>query len=368
MKPFRIHPASLKPLVRACLLAIGLGAALHAQAGKNDVLAVGDLSDNSVRFFDAHTGKLLKRPLVEPGSAGLIGPMGVLHDQRRNEWIVANQNLEQPFPGEILRYDAAGKPLGALVPRTDPNAPFAPRGLVLLDKGRERILVVPDMGDIGVPGKLLAYRVVGTRASFIANLDPNIRKPGTTPAFHPRGIVLGPDGYLYVTIRNIPEPCGGSILRFDPKKLKFVDTLITNPVDCNANLNDLHRPEGLAFAPDGDLYVTSFRRIPELCNCVDNSKILVIPKHQRRSGKIRLPLERIDLHRTDEPLVFAQALLFGPRGNLFVPITNTGEVRRYNVQTRAYWSFVPQGRGLGEPWYLSFGKTDTATLEYGSRD
>ena len=368
MKPFRAIHASLKLLLRTSLLIIGLGTALHAQAAKGDVLAVGDLSDNSVRFLDARTGELLKRPLVEPGSGGLLGPMGILHDKRRNEWLVVSQNLDEPLPGEILRYDAAGKPLGALVPRTDPNAPLTPRGMVLLGNGAVRILFVADLGDIGVTGKLLAYLVVGTRATFIANLDPNLSKPGTTPPFHPRGVVLGPDGYLYVAIRNLPEPCGGSILRFDPRKLRFVDILISNPVDCNANVNDLQRPEALVFSPAGDLYITSFRQTPELCNCVDNSKILIIPKQDRRSGRIRLPLDRIDLHRTDEPNVYAQAILFGPRGNLFVPISNTGEVRRYDVQTKAYRTFVPLGQGLGEPWYLSFRKTDPATLAYGDRD
>lgn len=368
MKPlFRTRSASLKNLVGAALLLMGLGCTTHPHDGRNDVLAIGDGSDNSVRFFDAHTGNLLPRPLVEPGSGGLIGPMGILHDRPRREWLVVNQNVGQPFPGVILRYDADGKPLGALVPSSDPNAPWAPRGMVLLGKGRERILIVADLGDIGLTGKLLAYRVVGTRARFIANLDPNIDKPGTTPPFHPRGVVLGPDGYLYVSIRNIPEPCGGSILRFDPKTLRYVDTVLSNPVDCKANVNDLQRPEGLVFSPGGDLYVTSLWRFPELCDCLDNNKILIIPKKELRSGKVRLPIKRIDLHRPDEPVVFAQALLFGPRGKLYVPILNTGEVRRYDVDTKAYTSFVPPGGGVAEPWWLSFGKTNSATLQYEGR-
>jgi WD40 repeat protein len=363
---FRTSPAALKNLAGTALLLMSLGCATHTQDGKGDVLAIGDISDYSVRFFDAKTGRPLERPLIAPGSGGLAGPMGILHDQRRREWLVANLVLEQPVPGEVLRYDAAGNPLGALVSGNDPNAPFNPRGMVLLGKGRERTLIVADIGDFDLSGKLLAYRVSGTRATFIANLDPNIDRPGTTPPFHARGVVLGPDGYLYVSIRNLPEPCGGSILRFDPRTLRYVDTVLSNPVDCNANVNDLQRPEGLVFSPDGDLYVTSFRRLPELCNCADNNKILIIPKKDLRSGKIRLPLDRIDLHRPDQPIVYAQALLFGPRGDLFVPMSNTGEVRRYDPDTKAYRSFVPVGGGLVEPWFLSFGRTDPATLKYGT--
>lgn len=359
MKPIRAIFSSLTILFQALLLTLGIGVSLNSHAHGTDVLAVGDLSDDSVRFFDARTGRLLQRPLIAPASGGLHGPMGILFDAHRKEWIVANQNFDLPFSGEILRYDVSGKPLGALIPRTDLDAPLAPRGIVLVRNRNSRILFVADLGDVGVPGKLLAYRVTGTRASLIANLDPNLKRPGSTAPFHPRGIVLGPDGYLYVSIRSLPDPCGGSILRFDPKKLEFKDVLITNPVDCSANVNDLHRPEGLVFSPGGDLYVTSFQKDPS-----DTDKILIISKEDRRKGKIHLPLDRIDLFTAGEPRAYAQALLFGPHGHLFVPISNTGEVRRYNVEAKRYWTFVPVRRGLGEPWYLSFARTNPATLAY----
>lgn len=365
MKPLGTSPAFLRLIFPAVLLMTGLGTSANTLAHSSDVLAVGDTGDDSVRFFDASTGKLLPDPLIAPGSGGLHGPRGILHDAQRKEWIVSNQNVDQPYPGEILRYDAHGKPLGALVPRTDPYAPYAPRGIVLLKNDANNLLFVADMGDVGVPGKLLAYRVRGKQATFIANLDPNLKTPGKTGPFHPRGIVLGPDGYLYVSLFNLPEPCGGSVVRFDPKKLAFKDVLISNPADCNANVNDLHRPEGLVFSPRGDLYITS-GSVPVVSFCAD--KILIIPKHAWRAGRFHLPLQRIDLYKEGEPPAFAQALLFGPRGHLFVPIANTGEVRRYNVETKAFWTFVPAGRGLGRPWYLSFARTNPATLAYRDDD
>jgi hypothetical protein len=81
----------------------------------------------------------------------------------------------------------------------------------------------------------------------------------------------------------------------------------------------------------------------------------------------------------------AQTLLFGPGGRLFVPISDinqngdenttvngseTGSVRRYNVETRTFDVFVPpnaQGGALRSPWYLTFGKTDPGTLVYDER-
>jgi hypothetical protein len=57
---------------------------------------------------------------------------------------------------------------------------------------------------------------------------------------------------------------------------------------------------------------------------------------------------------------FGQALLFGPHGFLYVPITgpaigigrppvgsSTGEVRRYNVHSKKFHVFVPPGAPLG---------------------
>ena len=68
--------------------------------------------------------------------------------------------------------------------------------------------------------------------------------------------------------------------------------------------------------------------------------------------------------------VFAQALLFGPDGKLFVPISgsdpnHTGEVRSYDFTTNPPTQavVVPAGT-LKAPWYLMFGRTNSATLGY----
>ena len=60
-----------------------------------------------------------------------------------------------------------------------------------------------------------------------------------------------------------------------------------------------------------------------------------------------------------------------PQGYLFVPITgngpDSGSVRRYNVATQTFDVFVPPNAADGsmvQPWYLTFGKTNPATLVY----
>jgi hypothetical protein len=122
----------------------------------------------------------------------------------------------------------------------------------------------------------------------------------------------------------------------------------------NASCPALHRPEGLAFGPDGKLYVTSFR-----ADSTDTDKIVIFES----DGTCR---DKIELDAVGGPRAFAQALLFGPGGRLFVPISNTGEVRRYDVRSKQFQSFVNAATGpLQAPWYLTFGNTDPRTLEYG---
>ncbi|WP_394138818.1 NHL repeat-containing protein [Cytobacillus oceanisediminis] len=132
------------------------------------------------------------------------------------------------------------------------------------------------------------------------------------------------------------------------------------------NENKLHRPEGLVFGPDDNLYITSFRDITDVD---DTDKILIF------DGGTGEYIDKIDLYASGNPRAFAQAILFGPGGDLFVPITggdesNTGSVRIYDVESKMLKAvLVPPASAdgpLGEPWYLTFGNTNPATLAYQS--
>lgn len=332
------------------VLVVALGIIPKANAGQPqnvDSLYIGDAKDSTVKRFDVPSGEF-GDTLVTHDSGGLNSPRGLLFDQTGN-LLVANQNVNLPIPGEILRYDGkTGKFLGALVPSTDPNTPFAPRGIVL---GNNNTLYVADLiaSDNKSPGRVARYDA--STGAFLGNLDTT----GFTGQFYPRSLVFGPDGMLYVSVRNIPSPLGGEVLRFDPTTGKFLNIFVASD-----STNDLNRPEGLVFGPDGNLYITSFRT-----DTSDTDKIL------RFNGAAGTYLDKIDLappealggHRS-----YAQALLFGPGGLLYVPITGddpqtTGTVRRYDVTKGQFDIFVPSAH-LGQPWYLIFGKTNSATLAY----
>jgi hypothetical protein len=322
-----------------CLLSTGTSAVA-------ETLYIGDGTDNTVKKFDPTTGAY-EGVLVSSGSQSLQGPRGLIF-RNDGELLVVNQNVNLPINGAILRYNGiAGDPLGALVSASDPHAPFAPLGMVL---GANHTLYVGDSGNLdGITlGRLARFN--SDSGAFLGDLKPT----GFSGDFYPRGVVIGPDGLVYASVRNIALT-GGEIMRWDPVTGNFLGSFVTS----NAT-NDLNRPLGLVFGPDGNLYVASFR-----ANANDNDKILEF------NGATGAYIGKIDLDQVGQPREFAEALLFGPGGKLFVPITgfgpDTGEVRRYDVSTGAFDVFIPpsaQGGPLGQPWFLTFRDTDPATLDY----
>jgi hypothetical protein len=335
-KPAPRTPLSVERLEDRTLLS----AATHANPG--DVLLIGDGTDNTVKQYDATTGAP-EGNLVASGSQGLLGPRGLLF-RNDGQLLAVNQNVGLTIPGEVLRYNGiTGAPLGALVSATDAHAPYAPRGMVL---GPNHTLYVADDGNLDgvILGRVARFN--SETGAFLGDLQPT----GFTGDFYARADVIGPDGLLYVTVRNI-APTGGEIMRWDPATGNFLGTFVAS----NAG-NDLNRPEGIAFGPDGNLYVVSFR-----ADARDTDKILEF------NGQTGAYLDKIDLDQVGQPRAAPQALLFGPGGRLFVAITSggpdTGAVRSYDVAAKTFTNFEAPGT-LGQPWYLTFGNTDPGTLAY----
>lgn len=334
-------------------------------------LFIGDAGDNSVKQFDA--SGTYGGPFVASGSAGLSGPRGMIFTER--QLVVVNQNVNTPYNGEVLRYDAeTGTYIGKLVSSTDLNAPFAPRGIVR--GGRGNAFYVADMLGTTSPCANGSVKVYDDAGAFLGSLSPDPRV--FTDVFHPRGLVFGPDGLLYVSssgcFDGVPptyplyDATGGNILRFRfderTRKFKFLDVFASNK-----SVPYLHRPEGLVFDKRGNLWVTSFRKDPN--NPTDTDKILEL------DGKSAALVGKIELDRATPtaPRATAQAIIFGPGGNLYIPISGgdpltTGQVRRCNPRTKECQVIVQanaSGGALQSGWYLIFRKSDSATLKYGGQ-
>jgi hypothetical protein len=344
----------------------------------NDFLYVGDAVSRTVVRFNANTGA--SSVFVPSIDVPLDTPRGLVFDPRKGpngDLLLVDQNTAASvadLTGEVLRYRRSdGIFLGALVAPTEwdvvptPIQPLAPRGMVV----EGHIVYVADQGDSdtdndGVdddpalfPGRVTRWHV--QTGAFLGDLSIS-----GFPAnnFHARGIAFGPDGNIYVS--SIPTttivPAGGHILRFNPKTGAFLNVVVDgSSYDCNFS-----RPEGLTFGPDGRLYIATFRAVPTDTAFIDKIVIVEISK-----GKGTC-VDEIELDAVgDVDRVFAQALIFGPKKRLFVPIAgngpDTGAIRRYDVKTKQFDTFVQplaDGGPLEQPWYLTFGKTNPATLAY----
>jgi DNA-binding beta-propeller fold protein YncE len=329
-----------------------------------DTLYVGDGGDNTVKSFNAKSGTndsaqtfvpkvAPESPLSGPSIFGLLVAGG--------ELIVVNQNNGTQFPGDIQQFLLrTGKFADFLVEKHDPDAPFIPHAAILLNSVLYVCNITGNATDPAEPGAIYVFAGNG---AFLGKLAPPPFLPNLAKRFFPRGIVLNPrDGLLYVS--NCPNFTrasgagnGGQVLKFDPGTLQFKGLFI----DDTGSIGGLNRPDGLVFGPHGNLYVTSFRFNS---NPLDPAAVDSIRVYDR-FGRF---LESILLYKSGEPRAFAQAILFGPDGKLFVPISgggpSTGEIRQYDIRTKKYDVFVKAG-DLISPQYLTFGRTDSATLAYG---
>jgi sugar lactone lactonase YvrE len=344
----------------ACLL-LGVSALSAAQEDWDDdvQLYIGDVGDDTVKMFDGKTGDFLG-DLVTSGSGGLSGPMGMIF--KGGKLLLANQNFGFDN-GEVLRYQwRTGDFVDALVASDDPNAPYAPRGIVRSPSGNQ--LYVADVGtqgyDCANEGRVARYRL--SNGTYLGDFD----RDGFDAPFYPRGLVLGPDGLLYVSAFGCPysgNPLGlliGFVLRFDPRTGMFVDVFASNET-----IPELHRPEGLVFDEDGNLWVTSFR-----ADADDNDKILELSGPDNPNpGELKRVLPLADPVNEGGVRAYAQAILFGPDGDLFIPIsggdaTTAGEVRRCETSDLSCETLIPADGTLIAPYYLTFGRTDPSTLDY----
>jgi hypothetical protein len=315
---------------------------------------VGDGGHNTVERFNADTGAHVDTFIK--GSKSLDGPRGMLFDGD-GHFLVANQNVNRGKPGEIMEYDAGtGAFVGEVVPFQDANAPFAPRGIVLKD----HVLYVAnftsgntDKAGVAPDGNVARYDA--TTGQFLGNLAPPTGFPGQ---FNPRGIAFGPDGKLYVSVMDSSNLSAGHIVQFDvgAGTSSIFAANDGDGVNEPGEAVDLHRPEGLTFGPDGRLYVTSFRS-----NANDIDRVLVL------DGTTGAQSDSINLDQVGQPRAYAQSIVFGPGGALYVPISgngpDTGAIRSYDVTTKSFSNFEAPGT-LTEAWYVTFGSTDPATLAY----
>jgi DNA-binding beta-propeller fold protein YncE len=334
----------------------------------SDSLYISDNGDNTIKVIDTadRTGSVFI-PKTDAGQNYVLkGPKGVI--AVGETLYVANQYVNTNANGEIIKFDkATGAFEGYLVKHSDRNAPYAPRGIVLSPDGNSiYVASYVSKGDKEqgenphvhfTPGYISQYNLADGK--LIKKYSPPAGFLGVNE-FNPRGLVFhGAKLYVSVTDDLFVDNNVGYVLSCTCKPGDNSWTIVVASNKDNNYESGLHRPEGLAFSPDGEqLWVTSFRRLNSDGSIVDPDQLIAY--NPTTGAKV----DSIPLYQSGQPRAFSQAIVFGPDGKLFVPITNTGELRSYDVSDHTYSVITSAGSPLKAPLYLSFGDTNPSTLDY----
>jgi len=121
------------------------------------------------------------------------------------------------------------------------------------------------------------------------------------------------------------------VLRYDATTGRFVGVF--------ASGYGMANPNGIAYGPDGNLYVGNG----------DEARVL---KFDGQTGDF---LGSFVTPATGGGLANCRAIAFGPDGNLYVDSGSTNQVLAYDGRTGAFLRVAAQGRGLNGPVGLTFG-------------
>jgi hypothetical protein len=287
-------------------------------------------SRNGGAIYNDAGSVVLSGCTLSGNSAG--GDGGAIVNTAGSEALLISTNT--PNAPEVLHYDSTiGAPIGSGVFTSSAGG----GGLTFGPNGN---LFIP--GNLPIPGGGGVLEFNGTTGAPVGN---GVFVPGAPGAFD---LAFGPNGNLFVTSRftgpNLGNGATGQVLEFDGK----TGAPIGNGIFVQGGTAGLYDPYGLAFGPNGNLFV------------VDGSNARVL----QYDGTTGAPVGTGVFLPSGTASV---GLAFGPNGNLFVGNGNVeagqgpfpGKILEFNSTTGAPVGsgiFVPAGSSaLKDPLGMAFG-------------
>jgi len=320
-------------------------------------LLVGSFYSDQILSYNETSGAF-EGVLVQHKSAGLTGPRGLVLGNDGDLYVNSGKIFAGPSNSSLLVFDGTtGDLQSALITKGGPNGQ--------LTYGDARGLV------FGPDGYLY---VASAAQNNILQIDPQTGTIGkafvpTGEIVHPDGLVFGPDWNLYVT-----DAYGNSVLRFEgPTSPDGLQPGTPLPSAGNTGAffvpsasGGLDHPASVVFGPDGNLYVESglFSGTPNVLR-FDGHFGAPLPS-AANSGATFVAVGSGGLSTP-------HGVIFGPDDNLYVSNgfsikdkSLPGSVLRYDGRTGEFLNtFVPEGSGGYQgAAFLIFSETDPVTLLY----
>jgi outer membrane protein assembly factor BamB len=185
--------------------------------------------------------------------------------------------------------------------------------------------------DAGSVNEVQQYTDSGT---FVGNLIPN-SFPANGGLSTPEGLAYGPDGNLYVA-----SFANGNVLAYNGQNGTYLGAFATSP-------QMVQSVDGLQFGPNGNLYVSNFNQvsgnaaIQEFSGPTTGTPGALVATFNVPYGNGSVG------NGVSGPLDIA----FAPNGNILVSSSATNEILQYNATTGAFLgALVPAGElGLNLP-------------------
>lgn len=308
------------------LTVLGLVLSSGPRARADGFLLVTSRGNDSILRYNATTGAFID-VFVASGSGGLAGvDLGIA---RRSD---GNIYVNSFFNHAIMRYDGTtGEPLpsegnpGAQFVASGSGGLLGPEGIQF---GSDGNLYVASLGEDSV--KLYD----GTTGGFLHPFVPSASGGLTSP----HDLHFGPDGNLYVDNFDFP----GTVWRYDPTRGEPLPATGRSDADFIPPKDGDAVAAGFAFGLDGNVYV-AFN--------IDFFGFAFIEKYSGTTGDD----QGVFVPVGSGGLFYVDGIAFGPDGNLYVTDFGNDQVLRFDGTTGAFLDvFIQPGNGLSLPAGLLF--------------
>lgn len=291
-------PNLFKSILPLTVFAAVLNFATPQAEARRTELYVTSLGSDQVLRYDADTGNFLGAFISSGGE--LDAPDGFVFGPDGNAYVSGF------YSDNILKYDGrTGQFLNIFASNVDGAAQivFDRHGNLLVNSYGDEQTACQAFNSCSI---LRFDKRTGDFLDVFASRSSGYELDG------PDGLLIGPDGYLYVSSFLTDE-----IVRYDLDTGEFLGVF--------ASGGGLDRPSGFNFGPDGDLYVTSW----------GTGEVL---RYDGNTGNF------LDVFASGAGV--PTRLAFGPDNNLYVSSIFSNEVLKYNGESGAFLGTFISGVSL----------------------